>query len=101
MLNRDEYVEKLKSQIDQWNAEAKKWEEKARQATAGVQADYAKQLAQYRARRDAALEEVRRLQNASADAWKEMMRGAETAMKSMREAFDRARGSFERKSDKQ
>ena len=101
MLNRDEYVEKLKSQIDQWNAEAKKWEEKARQATAGMRADYTKQLAQYRARRDAAVEEVRRLQNASTDAWKEMMRGAESAMKSMQEAFDRARGSFERKRDKQ
>jgi len=32
MMNRDEYVQKLKSQLDQWNAESKKWEAKAQQA---------------------------------------------------------------------
>jgi lipid II:glycine glycyltransferase (peptidoglycan interpeptide bridge formation enzyme) len=97
MISRDEYVQKLKSQIDQWNAEAAKWEAKAKQAQAGMQADYAKQLEQYRGRRDAALAELRRLQSASADAWKDMMRGADAAMKSMQEAFDKARSKFEKK----
>ena len=32
-MNRDEYVEKLKSQIDQWNAQMAKWE--ARRSGAG------------------------------------------------------------------
>jgi hypothetical protein len=97
MVSRDEYVQKLKSQIDQWNAEAGKWEAKAKTAQAGMQAEYAKQLEHYRARRDAALAELRRLQNASADAWKDMMRGADAAMKSMQEAFDKARRNFEKK----
>jgi lipid II:glycine glycyltransferase (peptidoglycan interpeptide bridge formation enzyme) len=97
MISRDEYVQKLKSQIDQWNAEAAKWEAKAKQAQAGMQADYAKQLEQYRGRRDAALAELRRLQSASADAWKDMMRGADAAMKSMQEAFDKARSKYEKK----
>jgi lipid II:glycine glycyltransferase (peptidoglycan interpeptide bridge formation enzyme) len=97
MISRDEYVQKLKSQIDQWNAEAAKWEAKAKQAQAGMQAEYAKQLEQYRGRRDAALAELRRLQSASADAWKDMMRGADAAMKSMQETFDKARSKFEKK----
>jgi len=29
MSKRDEYVEKLKGQLDQWNAEVAKWEAKA------------------------------------------------------------------------
>jgi len=29
MLQRDEYVEKLKVQLDHWNAEVAKWEAKA------------------------------------------------------------------------
>ena len=97
MISRDEYVQKLKSQIDQWNAEAARWEAKAKAAQTGMQAEYAKQLEQYRARREEALAELRRVQSASADAWRDMMRGADGALKSMREAFDKARSKFEKK----
>jgi uncharacterized coiled-coil DUF342 family protein len=101
MATRDEYVQKLKTQIDQWNAQAKEWEAKARDAGAAMRTQYEKQLEQYRARRDAAMTELRRLQGASADAWQEMMRGMDAAMKSMQDAFDRARKSFDTKRDKQ
>jgi hypothetical protein len=97
MVSRDEYVQKLKSQIDEWNAEAAKWEAKAKAAQAGMQAEYWKQLQQYRARRDAALAELRRMQSASAGAWKDVMRGADAAMKNMQEAFDNARAKFDKK----
>jgi hypothetical protein len=85
-MNRDEYVAKLKSQIDQWNAQAAKWE-----------ATSAKQLEQFRARRDAALAELTRLQGSSTDAWKDMMQGADAAMKSMQAAFEKARSEFQKK----
>lgn len=96
-MTRDEYVAKLKSQIDNWNAEAAKWEAKTKDAQAGMQAEYQRQLAQFRTRRDAAMNEVRRLQNASADAWKEMMQGADAAFKSMQAAFEKARSEFQKK----
>ena len=96
-MNRDEYVAKLKSQIDQWNAEAAKWEAKAREAQAGMQAEYQRQLAQFRSRRDAAMNEVRRLQNASADAWNDMMQGADAALRGMQAAFEKARSEFQKK----
>jgi len=97
MINRDEYVQKLKTQIDQWNAEASHWEEKARKAQAGMKAEYERQLEQFRARSQDALAELRRLQGASTDAFAEMMRGTDAAVKSMQEAFDRARKSFDKK----
>ena len=96
-MTREEYVAKLKSQIDNWNAEAAKWEAKAKQAQAGMQADYERQLAQFRTRRDTAMNEVQRLQNASADAWKDMMQGADAAFKSMQAAFEKARSEFQKK----
>lgn len=96
-MTRDEYVQKLKGQLDQWNAEAVKWEAKAKQAQAGMQAEYARQLEQYQKRHDEALAELRRVQGASSDAWSEMMRGTDAAFKSMKEAFDRARSKFEKK----
>lgn len=96
-MNRDEYAAKLKSQIDQWNAEAAKWEAKARQAQAGMQAEFERQLEQFRARRDAAITELKRLQGASADAWRDMMRGADAAVKGMQEALEKARRQFDKK----
>ena len=100
MVERDEYVRKLKSQIDQWNAEAARWEDKARKAQAGMKAEYERQLQLLRAKSGEAMAELQRLQEASAGAFSEMMRGADAAMRSMQEAFDRARRSFDGKIDK-
>jgi hypothetical protein len=97
MTNRDEYVQRLKSQIDQWNAEAARWEEKARSAQAGMQLEYQHQLENLRAKSEQAMAELRRVQQASADAFGEMMRGADAAMQSMADAFERARRSFDKK----
>ena len=96
-MNRDEYAAKLKAQIDQWNAEAARWEEKARNAQAGMQLDYQHQLENLRAKSEQAMAELRRLQHASADAFSEMLRGADAAMQSMADAFERARRSFDKK----
>jgi hypothetical protein len=97
MINRDEYVQKLKSQIDHWNTEASHWEEKAKKAQAGMKAEYERQLQQFRAKSDAAMAELRRVQHASVDAFSEMMRGADAAMQGMKDAFERAQRSFDKK----
>jgi len=93
MINREEYVQKLKHQIEQWNAQMAQWEATSRDA----KDRYMMQLEQFRAKRDAAMAELRRLQSASADAWADMMKGTEAAFKSMQEAFESARKKFERK----
>lgn len=92
-MNRDQYVQQLKSQIDQWNAQMAKWEALSQD----VKNKYLQQLDELQVRRDEALAEMRRVQGASADAWGEMMRGAESAFKEMREAFERARQALEKK----
>jgi len=97
MINRDDYVQKLKMQIDRWNGEAAKLEAKAKVAQAGAQAEYATQLEQFRKQRDAAMAEMRRVQAASMDAWSELTRGADAAVKSMQEAFEKARAGFDKK----
>jgi lipid II:glycine glycyltransferase (peptidoglycan interpeptide bridge formation enzyme) len=97
MMNREEYVQKLKTQLDQWNAEAEKWEAKANEAQAGMKAEYEKQLAAVNSRRDEALYQMKLLQGASLDAWQDMMRGTEEAWKNMQEAFNKARSHFEKK----
>lgn len=96
-MNRDEYVQNFKARLDRWNGEAAKLEARAREAQASVKAEYEKQLAQFRTRRDHALQEMQRIQAASVDAWRELARGADAALKSMQEAFEKARASFDRK----
>jgi len=58
MINREEYVQKLKHQIEQWNAQMAQWEATSRDA----KDRYLKQLEQFRDKRDAAMAELRRLQ---------------------------------------
>jgi predicted translin family RNA/ssDNA-binding protein len=92
-MNRDEYVQQLKAQIDQWNAQMAKWES----ASQEFRNKYLQQLDELQVRRDEALAQLRRVQNASGDAWQEMMRGADAALKSLQDAFERARQQFGRK----
>ena len=93
---RDEYIAKLKTQFDQWNAEMAKWESQAAQAQAGMRAEYEKQLAAIRRHRDQAREQLRNVQAASGDAWMELSRGADEAWAAMRKAFEKASTQFKK-----
>jgi uncharacterized coiled-coil DUF342 family protein len=97
MANRDEYVQKLKAQIDQWNAQAARWEAQMREAQGHLRQEYSQQLEQVRSRRDEMLYQLKLLQSASAGAWEDLARGADQAWKGMQEALDRARTHFEKK----
>jgi lipid II:glycine glycyltransferase (peptidoglycan interpeptide bridge formation enzyme) len=94
MINRDEYVQKLKTQLDEWNAEAAKWEGKAKSAQDEARAEYEKQMALFHQRRDEGMRKMKEIQAASGDAWMEMMRGADDAWKRMQEAFNQASARF-------
>lgn len=94
MINRDEYVQKLKQQLDAWNAEAAKWEARTHAAQEEAKAEYERQLALFHQRRDEGMKKMREIQAASGDAWMEMMRGADDAWKRMQDAFNQARSKF-------
>ena len=97
MMTREEYTEKLKAQLDQWNAEVSKWEAKTRDAQAGMKADYEKQLETFRRQRDEAIEQMRKMQNAAGDAWMNMIRASDDAWARAREAFEKASSQFHKK----
>ena len=96
MTNREDYVRKLKEQLDQWNAEVGKWEQKTRGAQDQMKVEYEKQLEAFRSRRDEAMYQLHQLQVASGEAWMDVMKGADAAWKAMGEAFVRARSHFEK-----
>lgn len=94
MSRRDEYVQQLKTQIDQWNAELDEFEKKAEAAGAEMREQYEHELAHLRQRRDEVVQEMQRVQKATDEAWDEVWRGAEEAWTMMKDAFSRARSKF-------
>lgn len=96
MKTRDEYVAKLKAQLDRWNVDAAKWEAQTKVAQADVKKRYAKQLEKVRARREEALYTLNLVEKASATAWEDLSRGADEAWERMREAIKTASSHFEK-----
>jgi hypothetical protein len=96
MSRRDEYVEKLKVQLDEWNAELAKWETKTKSAQADMRIEYEKRLDAFRLQRDHAIEQLRKVQSSTGDAWVDLARGADEAWVKMREAFEKAHSHFKK-----
>ncbi len=72
MSNRDEYVDKMKTQLDQWNADIAKWEAKAQGAQADARAEYDKRLEALKQQREQAMYQMKLLQAAAGEDWVEM-----------------------------
>lgn len=90
MTNRDEFVETLKRQIDEWNGQITEMETKMKQATADAEAKYAGQIAEaskYRAEAQAKLAET--LQT-SHDTWEQYRVNTEAAFHDISEGFRKA-----------
>ena len=94
MTNRDEYVQKLKVQLDQWEKQMATWEAAAREATAEAKIELEKQMGITRSRLDDMVFRMELLKGASTDAWQEIAHGADEARKTMQDAFEKARFHF-------
>jgi uncharacterized coiled-coil DUF342 family protein len=95
MSTRDAYVQKLKAQIDDWNADITKLEAKAGQATADVRIKYEQSLNSLRAERDRVSDKLEQIQESSEDAWEEFQAGAEDLWGRTKAAFAAAKAEFE------
>ena len=94
MMNRDEYIQKMKSQLDTWNAELAKLEAKARETQTQMHSEYAKQFEAFNRQRDVAMEQMKQMQASAGDAWMDLTRGADEAWAKMRESLEKARSHF-------
>jgi hypothetical protein len=94
MNGRDEYIEKLKAQLDQWERQTTMWETAAREATTEARTELEKQVGIMKSRADDLVYRMELMKGASADAWQEIARGADEARKTMQDAFEKARFRF-------
>ena len=95
MSKRDEYVEKIKAQIDDWNADITKVEERAAQASDEMKTKYEQCLDSLRAERAAAYQKIEQIIDASDDAWDEIQANADDLWERSKAAFAAAKREFE------
>lgn len=94
MPTKDEYVRKMHSKLDHWNAEIDKLATKASQSKAEMRAEYDKHIEELRTKRDEAKSNLERLQSAGEGAWEDMKVGVEMAWDAIGEAVDSAKSRF-------
>jgi hypothetical protein len=92
--NRDEYVEKMKRKLDQWNAEIDSLEEKTAAARSDVKEKYRAQLQALRGKRDDARARLAQVEAASLDSWEALKEGTGRSWDELRSALQETKDSF-------
>jgi chromosome segregation ATPase len=94
MSERDAYLQKLKGQLDEWNAEIDKLEARAAQATGDARLTLEEQMTSLRRQRGEAKARLAQLQGATDDAWEQLKTGLDEAWASLKEGVDRAKSAL-------
>ena len=94
MSTKEEFVRKMHSKLDIWNAEIDALTAKAGAAEAGARAEFHKHIEALRSKRDEARNTLNTLEAASDNAWEDMKAGIELAWDAMSEAISSATSRF-------
>jgi uncharacterized coiled-coil DUF342 family protein len=94
MSKRDDYVRKMHSKLDEWNADIDRLAAKAGEIKAEARAEYDKQIQDLRSKRADAKKKLEDAEKAGEDAWEDLKGGLELAWKAVGEAFDSAKSRF-------
>ena len=94
MSLKDEYIGKLKQQLDQWSVDIDVLEARAREADDEFRVNRDAYLEALKARRDEAKVRLALLKDSAGDAWQELKKGSDEAWESIRHAVVEARKKF-------
>ena len=92
---RDEYLQQLKTKLDEWNAEIDVLEEKAGRLAAEAKQRYDKQIEEAKARRDELQDKLAELTQAGDAAWDDLKSGIDLAWEALSNAVSSAKSKFE------
>ena len=93
-MNRDQYVEELKSKLDEWNQQIDNVEKQMHAASTDAQARYEAQLAEMRKQFAAAEKNFQTLAKSQADEWEKQRKNFENAWNDISAGFGRAWSRF-------
>lgn len=89
MPNREEYAEKLKMKIDEWNQDIASLEEKAGKFKEDSKKYYEEQITYLKGARDQLSEKLTTLRANSGDAWTELRQGIDDLIAHSKAAFEK------------
>jgi predicted nucleic acid-binding Zn-ribbon protein len=93
---RDAFVQKLKAQLDEWNADINELETKTDQAEVRAKIEYHKRIADLRARLKEVEDKIGELQQAGEGALENLKQGLENSWEILKVSFTKAKSEFER-----
>lgn len=88
------YEQKLRAQLEAWDADIQKLKAKAKDAEADAKLQYNEEVAKLQSMRDDAAERLSELEAAGDDAWEDLKAGIENAWDSMSAAVKSATSRF-------
>lgn len=94
MSRKDEYVEKLKAQLDEWSAEIDVLEGRLRQANVDLHITYETEVEALKLKRDEAKVRLALIQESAGEAWQELRKGSDEAWENIKKAVAEARKKF-------
>jgi lipid II:glycine glycyltransferase (peptidoglycan interpeptide bridge formation enzyme) len=94
MDSRQDYLEKLKLKLDEWNAKIDELEVQAKLAEMENREKYESELARLKKQRDELIDRIDKMRDSGEKAFEELRAGAEQAWDSLAEAYKRAREQF-------
>ena len=93
-MDRDETVERMKKQLDDWNARIDEWEKNMQDAQANMKSRYEEQLEMLLRQREDGMAKLKEIQATSEAAWSDISKGFEEAWKHFADGFDKAWSEF-------
>ncbi|MEM1273063.1 MAG: hypothetical protein AAGF88_04555 [Pseudomonadota bacterium] len=94
-MDQDAFIKHAKAQLDAWNAELQKMQERMEKATADGKTQIKAQIAAFEAQRGQAEKTLEKLGQANAAAWDDMQGGIQTAWTALEKSFADARKRYE------
>jgi hypothetical protein len=93
-MDRKEFIDRLATQLREWDAGIDKFEAKAHQIQADTKNEFHKHVGELREKKAAAQERFEELKSSGDDAWSELKSGAELAFDIMKDSFQAAMSKF-------
>lgn len=95
MMDRDSYVQRLKSKLDEWNAEIELIEAKAARLKTQKKLEYQEEIAALTRKRDEMQERLEEVSNGSEEAWLDLRQACDQAWDNLKQGLARARKRFD------
>jgi multidrug resistance efflux pump len=97
-MTKQEYVDKLKKELDDWNykwsVEHQKLEAKAQKAEAALKAMISQEISEIQEKRNRVREKIAEINLAGESAWEDLKEGAQASWNDLVEASNKAKSRF-------